>query len=44
MLRPCPRALAERDAVAARYTLMASDANPINGIGENMNFSRPLME
>jgi len=37
-------ALAERDAVAARDALMASGANPINGISENMNFSRPFME
>ena len=34
-------ALAERDAVAARDALMASGANPINRISENMNFSRP---
>ena len=37
-------ALAERDAVAARDALMASGANPINGISENINFSQPFME
>jgi TolB-like protein len=37
-------ALAERDAVAARDALMASGANPINGINENINFSQPFME
>ena len=37
-------ALAERDAVAARDALMASGANPINGISENINFSQAFME
>ena len=37
-------ALAERDAVAARDALMASGANPINGISENIHFSQPFME
>jgi TolB-like protein len=37
-------ALAERDAVAARDALMASGANPINAISENINFSQPFME
>ena len=37
-------ALAERDAVAARDALMASGANPIKGISENINFSQPFME
>ena len=37
-------ALAARDPVAAHDALMASGANPINGISENMNFSRPFME
>ena len=37
-------ALAERDAVAARDALMASGANPINGISENIHFSQAFME
>ena len=35
-------ALAERDAVAARDALMASGANPINGISENIHFSQAV--
>ena len=37
-------ALAERDGVAARDALMASGNNPINGVSENINFSRQFME
>ena len=37
-------ALADRDAVAARDALMASGANPINGISENIHFSQAFME
>jgi serine/threonine-protein kinase len=37
-------ALAERDGIAARDALMASGNNPINGVSENINFSRPFME